>query len=171
MVCHAFVVRMGQDILLEFPLSETGTICEATNHSEVPATFGHRMVYGFFQGHFSQQEVENYMQRLAETIQGAPEATQHFEVFDAESKCNTGGITVQTLARLPQNITAMMEEYSQVKFITENAFEDIQVEWYDSLKAMQSVQLPRGLSAWVLEPPATPSLQSAHSDERSPKKG
>ena len=111
------------------------------------------------------------MQRVAETTQGAPEATQHFEVFDAESKCYTGGITVQTLAMLPQNITAMMEEYSQVKFITENAFEDIQVEWYDSLKAMQSVQLPRGLSAWVLEPPATPSLQSAHNDERSPKKG
>ena len=165
MVSHAFVLRMGQHILLEFPLSEAGTIGEA------PATFGHRMVYGFFKGHFNQQEVENYMQRLAETTQGAPEATQHFEVFDAESKCNTGGITVQTLARLPQNITAMMEEYSQVKFITENAFEDIQVEWYDSLKAMQPVQLPRGLSAWVLEHPATPSLRTAHDDDRSPKKG
>ena len=165
MVSHAFVVRMGQHILLEFPLSEAGTIGEA------PATFGHRMVYGFFKGHFIQQEIENYMQRLADTTQGAPEARHHFEVFDAESKCYTGGITVQTLAMLPQHITAMMEEYSQVKFITENAFEDIQVEWYDSLKAMQSVELPRGLSAWVLEPPATPSLQSAHSDERSPKKG
>ena len=171
MVCHAFVVRRGQDILLEFPLSEAGTIGEATNHSYVPATFGHRMVYGFFQGQFTQLEVENYMQRLAETTQGALEATQHFEVFDAESKCNTGGITVQTLARLPQNITAMMEEYSQVKFITENAFEDIQVDWYDSLKAMQTVQLPRGLSAWVLEHPATPSLRTAHDDDRSPKKG
>ena len=165
MVSHAFVVRMGQHILLEFPLSEAGTIGEA------PTTFGHRMVYGFFKGHFIQQEVENYMQRLAETTQGAPEATQHFEVFDAESKCNTGGITVQTLARLPQNITAMMEEYSQVKFITENAFEDIQVEWYDSLKAMQFVELPRGVSAWVLEHPATPSLRTAHDDDRSPKKG
>ena len=142
MVSHAFVVRMGQHILLEFPLSEAGTIGEATIHSAAPATFGHRMVYGFFKLHFTQQEVENYMQRLAETTQGAPEATQHFEVFDAESKCYTGGITVQTLAMLPQNITAMMEEYSQVKFITENAFEDIQVEWYDSLKAMQPVQLP-----------------------------
>ena len=50
MVCHAFVVRMGQDILLEFPLSEAGTIGEATNHSYVPATFGHRMVYGFSKG-------------------------------------------------------------------------------------------------------------------------
>ena len=164
MVSHAFVVRMGQHILLEFPLSEAGTIGEA------PATFGHRMVYGFFKRHFTQQEVENYMQRLAETTQGAPEATQHFEVFDAESKCNTGGITLQTLAMLPPNITAIMEEYRQVKFITESAFQDLQVESYESLKAMQPVQLPRGLSAWVLEPPATPSLQSAHSDERTPKK-
>ena len=165
MVSHAFVVRMGQHILLEFPLSEAGTIGEA------PATFGHRMVYGFFKGHFIQQEVENYMQRLSETTQGAPEATQHFEVFDAESKCNTGGITLQTLAMLPPNITAIMEEYRQVKFITESAFQDLQVEWYESLKAMQPVQLPRGLSAWVLEHPATPSLRTAHDDDRSPKKG
>ena len=165
MVSHAFVVRMGQHILLEFPLSEAGTIGDA------PATFGHRMVYGFFKGHFTQQEIENYMQRVADTTQGVPDARQHFEVFDAESKCYTGGITVQNLAMLPQHITSMMEEHTQVNFITANAFEDIQVKWFDSLNAMQFVELPRGLSAWVVEPPATPSLPSAHNDEWAPKRG
>ena len=142
MVCYAFVVRRGQDILLEFPLSEAGTIGEATNHSYEPATFGHRMVYGFFQGQFIQIEVENYMQGLAQTTQWAPEAIKHFEVFDAESKCITGGITFQTHALLPPNITAIMEEYRYVKFITESAFQDLQVEWFESLKTMQPVQLP-----------------------------
>ena len=111
------------------------------------------------------------MQRLADTTQGAPDARQHFEVFDAESKCYTGGITVQNLAMLPQHITSMMEENTQVNFITANAFEDMQVKWFDSLNAMQSVELPRGLSAWVLEPPATPSLPSAHNDDWAPKRG
>ena len=163
MVSHAFVLRMGQHIMLEFPLSEAGTIGDA------PATFGHRMVYGFFKGRFTQQEIESYMQCLADTIQGAPDARQHFELFDAESKCYTGGITVQNLAMLPQHITAMMEEHTQVSSITENAFEDIQAKWFDSLKAMQSVELPRGLSAWVLEPPATPSLPSAHNEDWAPR--
>ena len=37
---------------------------------------------------------------------------------------------------------AIMEEYRYVKYIIERSFQNLQVEWFESLKALQPVQLP-----------------------------
>ena len=142
MVCYAFAVRRGQDILLEVPMPVSGTSCQAAEHSHEPATFGHRMVFGFFQGQFTQMEVESFMQDLAQTTGTALAAPDHFEAYDADSKVSTGGITFQNPIHIPHNILAIMEEYRYVKYITERSFQNLQVEWFESLKALQPVQLP-----------------------------
>ena len=142
MVCYAFAVRRGQDILLEVPMPVSGTSCQAAEHSNEPTTFGHRMVYGFFQGQFTQMEVESFMPDLAQTTGTAPAAPDHFEAYDADSKVSTGGITFQSPTHIPHNILAIMEDYRYGKYITERSFLNLQIEWFESLKTRQPVQLP-----------------------------
>ena len=142
MVCYAFVARRGQDILQEVSIPCSSTSNPAAAHSNEPVTFGHRMVFGFFQGQFTLMEVESFMQDLALSAGTAPAAPEYFEVYNADSKVSTGGITFQNLIHIPHKVLAIMEEYRHVKYINERSFQSLQVEWFESLRALQPMQLP-----------------------------
>ena len=141
MACYAFVSRRGQDILQEVstPYARTGN--PAVPHCNEPEPFGHRMVFGFFEGRFTLEEVDCFMQDLALSHR-APAAQEYFKIHNSSSKVSTGGITFQKHTLIPQNVLAIMEEYSEVKYIDELSFRSIQVEWFESMRALRAMQLP-----------------------------
>ena len=142
MVCFAFVSRRGQDILQEVSIPCSSTSNPAAAHSNEPVTFGHRMVFGFFEGQFTLMEVESFMQDLALSAGTAPAAQEYFKSYNSGSKVSTGGITFQKHTQIPRKFLAIMEEYREVKYINELSFQSIQVEWFESLRALQPMQLP-----------------------------
>ena len=141
MACYAFVSRRGQDILqtISTPHAITGNPAVPQRNESEP--FGHRMVFGFFEGRFTLEEADCFMQDLALSHR-APTAQEYFKTHNSSPKVSTGGITFQKHTLIPQNVLAIMEEYCEVKYIDELSFRSIQVEWFESMRALRAMQLP-----------------------------
>ena len=142
MACYAFVSRKGQDILQEVSIPSARTGNPAASSCNELETFGHRMVFGFFEGQFTLKEVDCFMQDLALSAGTAPTAQEYFKSYNSDSKVSTGGITFQNHTHIPRKVLAIMEEYREVKYINERSFQSVQVEWFESLRALQPMQLP-----------------------------
>ena len=94
MACYAFVSRRGQDILQEVSTPYASTGNPAAPHCNELGPFGHRMVFGFFEGQFILEEVDCFMQDLALSHR-APAAQEYFKIYNSSSKVSTGGTTFQ----------------------------------------------------------------------------
>ena len=100
----AFVTRNGQDILQEVLLPCGGTDCPLEGQPCDPGAFGHRVVFGFFEGQFTADEVDRFMQDLASTPGSAPIANNYLKSYNDDSMVNTGGISFEKITRVPPRI-------------------------------------------------------------------
>ena len=141
MARFAFVSRKGRDIRQEVSIPCECTDSPSAAYCSEPETFGYRVVFGFFEWQFMLEEIDCFMQDLALSHR-APAAQEYFKLYNASSKVSTGGITFQKHTLIPQNVLAIMEEYREVKYINERSFQSLQVEWFESLRALQPMQLP-----------------------------
>ena len=82
------------------------------------------------------------MQDLALSSCTAPVAEEYFKTYNPASRVNTSGISFQKNMHVPSRIRDIMEEFSEVKYIDELAFQIIRAEWFGSLNALQAVRLP-----------------------------
>ena len=140
MARFALVSRKGQDILQEVPIPCECTDSPAAYCSE-PETFGYRVVFGFFEGQFTLDEIDCFMRDLALSSGTAPAAKYYFKSYSSDSKVSTGGISFQKNMDIPRRVLEIMEEYRDVKYIDELAFQCIHAEWFGSLSALQAMQL------------------------------
>ena len=100
----SFVTRNGEDILQEVLLPCGGTRHPLEDQSCDPGAFGHRVVFGFFEGQFTADEVNRFMQDLASAPGSAPMANNYFESYNEDSRVNTGGISFENNMRVPPRI-------------------------------------------------------------------
>ena len=86
----AFVTRKGLDLISEvrFPCPCTGVAPYMA-----PESFGYRVVFGFFVGQFTLDEIDRFMSDVAASSGSAPVARHYFESFELESCVSTGGIS------------------------------------------------------------------------------
>ena len=99
------------------------------------------MVFGFFEGQFMLEEIDCFMRDLALSSGTAPAAKYYFKSYNSDSKVSTGGISLQKNMHIPRRVLEIMEEYRDVKYIGELAFQCIHAEWFGSLNALQAMQL------------------------------
>ena len=103
--------------------------------------FGYRIVFGFFEGEFTLEELERFMGDLAESLGIALIADRYFKMFNADFRVkNTGGISLQKTMCLPDNIEDIMDEFNDFKFIDEATYHSIETSWFGFLRAMQAVR-------------------------------
>ena len=107
-----------------------------------PDTFGYRVVFGFFEGQFTADEIDCFVQDLALSPGTAPVANEYFKSYNADSRVSTGGISFQKNMHIPCRVLEIMEEYRDVKFIDKLAFQCIHDEWFGSLSALQAMRMP-----------------------------
>ena len=138
----SFVTRNGEDILQEVLLPCGGSDRPLEVHPCDPAAFGHRVVFGFFEGQFTADEVNRFMQDLASAPGSAPMANNYFKSYNEDSRVNTGGISFENNIRVPPRFLEIIEEYRDVKFIDKLAFLCIRAEWFGSLRSLQAMRLP-----------------------------
>ena len=93
----AFVTRDGTNILQEVvvPCCGCDTSLETLHCS--PSVFGHRVVFGFFNGQFTVDEVNLFMIDLSDSPGSPPMAHEYFAIYDEDSLVNTGGISIRGL--------------------------------------------------------------------------
>ena len=84
-----FVIRNGQDILHEVLLPCGGVDCPLEGQPCDPGTFGYRVVFGFFEGQFTADEINSFIQDLASSPGFAPVATSYFKSYNDDSRVNT----------------------------------------------------------------------------------
>ena len=138
----SFVARNGQGILQEVLLPCGGTDCPLEGQPCDPGAFGYRVVFGFFEGQFTADEVNRFMQDLASTPGSAPIANNSFKSYTDDSRVHTGGISFEKNMRVPPRVLEIIQEFSDVKFIDKLAFQCIQAEWFGSLRSLQAMCLP-----------------------------
>ena len=83
------------------------------------------------------------MEDLAAHPGTAPMADNYFEFFSEDLRVNTGGISFESNIIVPPKIRCIMMDYRDVKFIDKIAFLCIRAEWFDALRALQAMRLPR----------------------------
>ena len=142
MSVFAFVSRKGQDILQEVSMPCEDIDRPLSAHSIEPDTFGYRVVFGFFEGQFTADEIDSFMQDLALSPGTAPVANEYFKSYNAGSRVSTGGISFHKNMFIPGRVLEIIEEYRDVKFIDKLAFQCIHAEWFGSLSALQAMRLP-----------------------------
>ena len=138
----SFVTRNGEDILQEVLSPCGGSDRPLEVHPCDPAVFGHRVVFGFFEGQFTADEVNRFMEDLASAPGSAPMAYNYFESYNEDSRVNTGGISFESNIRVPPRFLGIIKEYRDVKFIDKLAFLCIRAEWFDALRSLQAMRLP-----------------------------
>ena len=138
----SFVTRNGEDILQEVLLPCGGPDSPPEIHPCDPAVFGHRVVFGFFEGQFTADEVNRFIVDLAAAPGTAPMANNYFEFYNEDSRVNTGGISFQSNSRVPPRVLGIIDEYRGVKFIDELVFLSIRAEWFGLLGSLQAMRLP-----------------------------
>ena len=136
-----FVSRKGGDILQEVSIPCECTDSPSVSYCSEPETFGYRVLFGFFEGQFMFEEIDCFMQDLALSSGTAPAPKKYFKSYNSDSKVSTGGISLQKNMHIPRRVLEIMEEYRDVKYIDELAFQCIHVEWFGSLSALQATQL------------------------------
>ena len=138
----SFVTRNGEDILQEVLLPCGGTDRPLEDQPCDPGAFGHRVVFGFFEGQFTADELNRFMQDLASAPGSAPMANNYFKSYNEDSRVNTGGISFEKNMRVPPRFLEIIEEYRDVKFIDKLVFLCIQAEWFGALRSLQAMRLP-----------------------------
>ena len=138
MVCYAFVTRRGLDLVEEVGIPCT---CSSDSSSVAPVPYGYRVVFGFFEGQFILEEIDNCMSCVAAAPGSAPVAKDHFKSFSPDSRVRTGGISFRKNVDVPARIQDIIDEFNEVKYIDSLNFECIQAEWSGSLSALQVVRL------------------------------
>ena len=138
----SFVTRNGEDILQEVWSPCGGPDRPPETHPLDSAVFGHRVVFGFFEGQFTADEVNRFMEDLAACPGTAPMANNYFEFYTEDSRVNTGGISFESNILVPPKLRGIMEDYRDVKFIDKLAFLCIRAEWFGSLRSLQAMRLP-----------------------------
>ena len=81
------------------------------------------------------------MQDLALSSGTAPAAKEYFKSYNSDSRASTGCIFFQKNMHIPRRVLEIMEEYRDVKYIDELAFQCIHAEWFGSLNVLQAMQL------------------------------
>ena len=66
----------------------------------------------------------------------------YFKSYNSDSRVSTGGISFQKNMHIPRRVLEIMEEYRDVKYIDELAFQCIHAEWFGSLSSLHAMQLP-----------------------------
>ena len=138
----SFVTRDGVDILQEVVLPCGGFDISLETLPRDPAVFGHRVVFGFFAGQFTADEVNRFMVDLAAAPGTSPMANNYFEFYNEDSRVNTGGISFQSNNRVPPRVLGIIDEYRGVKFIDELVFLNIRAEWFGLLRSLHAMKLP-----------------------------
>ena len=138
----AFVTRDGTDILQEVVVPCCGCDTSLETLPCFPSVFGHRVVFGFFMGQFTVDEVNLFMIDLSAAPGSPPMAHDYFAIYDEDSRVNTGGISFQSNNCASARVLGIIDEYRCVKFIDESAFLNIRSEWYGLLKSLQAIKLP-----------------------------
>ena len=118
-----------------------GTNCPLEGQPCDPGAFGHPIVFDFFEGQFTTDEVDRFMQDLASTPGSAPIANNYFKSYNDDSRVHTGGISFEKNMRVPPRILEIIEEFRDVKFIYKLAFLCIQAGWFGSLWSLQAMRL------------------------------
>ena len=142
MAPFAFVSRKGKDILQEVSIPCECTDTPSVSYRSEPETFGYRVVFWFFEGQFMLEEIDCFMQDLALSSGTAPAAKAYFKSYNSDSLDCTGGISFRKNMHIPRRVLEIMEEYRDVKYIDELAFQCIHAEWFGSLNALQAMRLP-----------------------------
>ena len=130
MVRFAFVSRKGQDILQEVSIPCECADSPSAMYCSEPETFGYRVVFGFLEGQFMPEEIDCFMQDLALSSGTVPAAKYNLKSYKSDSKVSTGGISFQKNMHIPRRVLEIMEEYRDVKYIDELAFQCIHAEWF-----------------------------------------
>ena len=138
----SLVTINGEDILQEVLLPCGGPDSPPEIHPCDPAVFGHRVVFGFFEGQFTADEVNLFMVDLAAAPGSAPMANNYFEFYNEDSRVNTRGISFKRNSRVPPRVLGIIDEYRGVKFIDELVFLSIQAEWFGLVRSLQAMRLP-----------------------------
>ena len=138
----SFVIRNGQDILQEVLLPCGGIDCLLKGQPCDFGTFGYRVVFGFFEGQFTADEINSFIQDLASSPGSAPVANSYCKSYNDDSRVNTGGISFEKNMLVPSRVLGIIWEYRDVKFIDKLAFQCIQAEWFGSLRSLQAMCLP-----------------------------
>ena len=102
MARFAFVTRKGFDLI-----SEASIPCSCTGVTPymAPESFGYRVVFGFFVGQFTLDEIDRFMTDVAASSGSAPVARDYFEFFEPESRVSTGGISFQKNVFVPSRVS------------------------------------------------------------------
>ena len=114
----SFVIRNGEDILHEVLLPCGGTDCPLEGQPCDPGAFGHRVVFGFFEGQFTADEVHRFMQDLASTPGSAPIANNYFKSYNDDSRVHTGGISFEKNMRVPPRILESLRNSATLSSLT-----------------------------------------------------
>ena len=138
MVRYAFVTRKGFDLVTDVAMSCT---CSGVVPHVDPEPDGYRVVFGFFVGQFTLDEIDSFMTYVAASPGTAPLARDHFKTFSPDSRVSTGGISFLRNVGVPIRVQNIIDEYNEVKYIDALTFECIQAEWSGSLSALQVVRL------------------------------
>ena len=138
----AFVTRDGADILQEVVVPCGGCDTSLETLPCDPSVFGHRVVFGFFAGQFTVDEVNLFMADLSAAPGTSPMANDYFEFYNEDSRVNTGGISFQSNNRVPPRVLGIIDEYRRVKFIDELVFLNIRAEWFGLLRSLHAIKLP-----------------------------
>ena len=89
MARYAFVTRKGFDLVTDVAMS--CTCSDVVPHVD-PEPDGYRVVFGFFVGQFTLDEIDRFMTYVAVSPGSSPVARDHFKTFLFESRVSTGGI-------------------------------------------------------------------------------
>ena len=138
----SFVTRKGEDILQEAWSPCGGFDRPLESHSFDAAVFGHRVVFGFFEGQFTTDEVNHFMEDLATHPGTAPMAENYFESYSEDLRVDTGGITFESINLASPKIRSVITEFSDVNLINKTAFLCIRAEWFNALRVSQAMCLP-----------------------------
>ena len=138
MARYAFVTRKGLDLVTDVAMSCT---CSGVAPHVDPEPDGYRVVFEFFVGQFTLDEIDSFMTYVAASPGTAPVARDHFKTFSVDSRFSTGGISFQRNVGVPIRVQNIIDEYNEVKYIDSLTFECIQAEWSGFLSALQVVRL------------------------------
>ena len=108
MAVFASVSWKGQDILQEVPMPCEDIDTPLSAHSIEPDTFGYHVVFGFFEGQFTEFEIDSFMQDLALSPGTAPVAIEYLKSYNADSRVSTGGISFQKNMYIPGSVLEIM---------------------------------------------------------------
>ena len=113
----SFVNRNCEDILQEVWSPCGGSDRPLETHPFDSTVFGHRVVFGFFAGQFTVDEVNLIMADLSSAPGTSPMANDYFVTYNEGSRVYTGGISFQSNNRVPSRVLGIIDEYRRVKFI------------------------------------------------------